>query len=132
MSIFGSGPAHTNGTRVLHEPAPLRKAEVATGRAALLHDLLTMPDFTSAPCNEPDVDPAVFFPIGTLIGDGKDAHDPLDDARVYCNRCDQADECLLWALETSQHYGIWGGERLDGLHAKTRRDLRDRLRKRSA
>lgn len=61
-----------------------------------------------------DVDSALFFP-------GQDG-DPRPALRV-CAGCPVSAECLEWALETRQRFGIWGGA--------TERDRR-RLLRRSA
>jgi len=45
-------------------------------------------------------DPDLFFP-------GPDS-DP-DEGLKICSGCPVREECLVWALETRIHYGIWGG-----------------------
>jgi WhiB family redox-sensing transcriptional regulator len=34
---------------------------------------------------------------------------PAPEAAAACRRCSVRDECLAWALETGQEFGIWGG-----------------------
>ncbi|MEU2789932.1 WhiB family transcriptional regulator [Streptomyces sp. NPDC007100] len=52
-----------------------------------------------------DEDPELFFPVG-VTGPAAQQH---ADAKAVCHRCPVAAECLDWALETGQNYGIWGG-----------------------
>lgn len=33
----------------------------------------------------------------------------IKEARTICNSCPERNSCLIWALETDQRYGIWGG-----------------------
>lgn len=39
------------------------------------------------------------------------SYDDLDqrEALEYCNNCDVREECLLYALDRNERYGIWGG-----------------------
>ena len=66
-----------------------------------------------------DVDPEIFFPIGT--------HGPalvqVEQAKKICRRCPAVDECLQFALESGQDAGVWGG---------TTEDERRSLRRRAA
>jgi WhiB family transcriptional regulator, redox-sensing transcriptional regulator len=91
-------------------------------------DLPNPPDFAGAgaPCTRNDIDPELFFPVGTG-GDYLD--DQLAQAQAFCDRCPMKQACLLYALEVNATHGVWGGVRLDGLHFKTRRGMRDRLRR---
>jgi WhiB family redox-sensing transcriptional regulator len=68
-----------------------------------------------APCL--DEDPELFFPIGST----GPAITQIEDAKKVCRRCDVREQCLVWALETGQDHGIWGG-----LTEDERRDLRSR------
>lgn len=34
---------------------------------------------------------------------------PLDDHRVVCAGCAVSAECLAWALEHNETFGVWGG-----------------------
>lgn len=45
-------------------------------------------------------DPAVFFP------DHPSRYGP---ALAICEPCPCRTECLQWALDTSQNFGVWGG-----------------------
>lgn len=63
-----------------------------------------------------DADPEVFFPP---------QGDPAIRAREICGQCQVRDECLVYALENGEKFGIWGG--LDpGERAELRRELRSR------
>lgn len=46
------------------------------------------------------VDPDIFFP---------ERGDDTSRARAVCRVCPVRDECLSWALESRQCFGIWGG-----------------------
>jgi WhiB family transcriptional regulator, redox-sensing transcriptional regulator len=47
----------------------------------------------------------LFFPVGS---DGA-ALEQIEAAKAICQRCRVRDCCLLFALETNQEDGIWGG-----------------------
>ena len=50
-------------------------------------------------------DPELFFPEGNT----GPALRQTDQAKAVCRRCEVAEMCLRWALETGQHAGVWGG-----------------------
>jgi len=52
-----------------------------------------------------DEDPELFFPIGYT----GPAVAQTANAKAVCRRCTVTAECLTWALDTRQGYGIWGG-----------------------
>jgi WhiB family redox-sensing transcriptional regulator len=52
-----------------------------------------------------DEDPELFFPIGNT----GPALEQIEDAKAVWRRCDMADMCRGWALETGQDAGVWGG-----------------------
>lgn len=59
----------------------------------------TRPDWTTkAACQ--DADPELFFP---------DSMDDAGAAKRVCATCPVARECLRFALDTEQRWGIWGG-----------------------
>lgn len=51
----------------------------------------------------------------------------IEDAKALCRRCPVLQECLKWALDTRQEYGVWGGmseeERFRLRRSVTRRQL---------
>ena len=57
----------------------------------------------SAACRSHD--PGLFFPIGKT---GR-AVIEIQRAKAVCAACPVQTECLTFALETHQAYGIWGG-----------------------
>lgn len=61
-----------------------------------------------------DTDPEIFFPPGD---------DPATQARQICRQCPVRDDCLDYALDAGEQYGIWGG-----LDPAERRNLRRRQR----
>jgi WhiB family redox-sensing transcriptional regulator len=63
------------------------------------------------------VDPELFFPAG----DNGPAMLQREAAKCFCRRCEVADTCLNWAIESGQDIGIW-----DGLSEEERRALRSR------
>ena len=78
--------------------------------------MLTVTDWRDlAACR--DSEPNLFFPVGTT----GPALDLIDEAKVICTECSVREECLMYALQTNQEAGVWGG------YAE---DERRRLRKR--
>jgi len=63
-----------------------------------------------------DVDPDLFFPVGTTGV----ALQQIDAAKQVCRTCDAQPACLEFALATNQESGVWGG---------TSEEERRRLRK---
>lgn len=51
-----------------------------------------------------DVDPELFFPVGTK----GPALTQIEEARAVCRRCPVATSCLEWAVTTGQIYGVLG------------------------
>ncbi len=66
-----------------------------------------------------DVDPELFFPIGS----GGPSIAQAEQAVLVCRRCDVTAQCLDWALEHRQDAGVWG--------ATTEEQRRPLLRRRS-
>ena len=64
-------------------------------------------------------DPELFFPIGTT----GPAATQVEDAKQVCRRCYVVDECLEWALETSQDAGVWGATSEDERRVLKRRSV---------
>lgn len=56
------------------------------------------------------IDPDMFFRErgGDKAGSGN-----TKDAKAMCRECPVATECLLWALEHDEEFGIWGGSTPD-------------------
>lgn len=52
-----------------------------------------------------DEDPELFFPVGAMGPALLEA----EQAKQVCRRCAVTGPCLVWALETGQDHGIWGG-----------------------
>lgn len=50
-------------------------------------------------------DPELFFPRGET----GPSISQIEDAKTVCRRCPVMDACALWALETRQDAGVWGG-----------------------
>jgi WhiB family redox-sensing transcriptional regulator len=67
-----------------------------------------------------DEDPELFFPIGNT----GPALLQIDEAKAVCQSCSVTEECLLWALDTGQDAGVWGGLSEDERRAVKRRGLR--------
>ena len=57
----------------------------------------------SAACRHADTE--LFFPIGKT---GL-AMDEIQRAKAVCASCPVRKDCLAFALDTNQEYGIWGG-----------------------
>jgi WhiB family redox-sensing transcriptional regulator len=50
-------------------------------------------------------DPELFFPDGNT----GPALRQIEEAKAVCRRCEVAQTCLRWALDTGQDAGVWGG-----------------------
>jgi WhiB family redox-sensing transcriptional regulator len=75
-----------------------------------------------AACRE--VDPELFFPIGNT----GPALLQIDEAKQVCRRCSVQEPCLLWAVDSGQDAGVWGGMSEDERRAYKRRVVRARAR----
>ncbi len=64
-----------------------------------------------------DQEPDLFFPTG----DTGPALLQIEEAKDICRACPVIYQCLQWALESGQDYGIWGG-----LSEQERRSLKRR------
>ncbi|MFB7590218.1 WhiB family transcriptional regulator [Streptomyces sp. NPDC056169] len=75
----------------------------------------------SAACQ--DIDPDLFFPVGT----GAPALVQAEEAKEICRGCPVQEACLNWAMDDSRQVtGVWGG-----LDDNERRALKRRLRHRA-
>ena len=72
--------------------------------------------------------PELFFPVG----DDGPALRQVDQAKAVCRRCPVAAECLTWALESGQPYGVCGGLSEDERRALRRRNAQTGAREGSA
>lgn len=52
-----------------------------------------------------DEDPELFFPIGNT----GPALQQTKEAKSICHTCPVIEQCLQFALETGQNFGVWGG-----------------------
>jgi WhiB family transcriptional regulator, redox-sensing transcriptional regulator len=50
-----------------------------------------------------DEDPELFFPAGTT----GPAERQVGQAKAVCRRCAVTSQCLSWALDTGQDFGVW-------------------------
>jgi len=88
-------------------------------------DVLTVTDWRElAACRNSD--PDTFFPVGTT----GPAIDMIGKATAICGTCSVAEECLLYALETNQEAGVWGGLAEDDRRRYRKRWLAERRRQR--
>lgn len=69
-----------------------------------------------------DIEPELFFPIGTSIA----AMRQIRWAKAVCAACPVDEECLAWALDTGQEFGVWGGLSEDERRSLKRRTSRAR------
>lgn len=75
-----------------------------------------------------DQDPDLFAPDGTT---GRWA-DVIANAKAVCARCPVAEQCLAWALDTREDYGIFGGLTEDERWSLRRQQAQDGRRARRA
>ena len=71
-----------------------------------------------------DTDPESYFPIGTSGA----ALDLIEKAKATCQICPVIEECLMYALETNQEAGVWGGYAEDDRRRLRKRWLAERRR----
>lgn len=71
-----------------------------------------------------EADPELFFPIGTT----GPAIQQAEEAKEYCRRCPVISECLRWALDTREDFGVWGGATEHERYGHRRREARARHR----
>lgn len=76
-----------------------------------------------AACNGHD--PSLFFPAGET----GPAASQIQQAKRICASCDVQEDCLIYAIETNQVAGIWGGLTEDERRPVRRRWLADRRRR---
>ncbi len=69
-----------------------------------------------------DEEPELFFPIGNT---GL-ALPQIEEAKAVCRRCEVAQTCLAWAIESGQDDGVWGGLSEGERRAVKRRNARAR------
>ena len=65
-------------------------------------------------------DPELFFPEGNTGA----ALLQLEEAKAVCRRCEVAEICLKWAIESGQEAGVWGGMSEDERRALKSRKAR--------
>lgn len=71
-----------------------------------------------------DEDPELFFPIGN----SGPAVAQTEEAKAVCRRCPVIEECLAYALETGENFGVWGGLGEEERRELRARELKHRLR----
>ncbi len=76
-----------------------------------------------AACNGHD--PSLFFPAGET----GPAAAQIQQAKRICASCDVQEDCLMYAIETNQVAGIWGGLTEDERRPVRRRWLAERRRR---
>lgn len=74
-----------------------------------------------------DEDPDLFFPAGTT----GHALEQIKKAKMVCRRCEVAQVCREFALDTGQDAGVWGGKSEDERRAMRRLRQRRAARSRS-
>ncbi len=109
------GPDHSAGpesTIGYQQPIGVRKrGELATRSAFKSGDSSDSSDWRDAAlCAQ--TDPEAFFP---------EKGGSADEARKVCANCDVSEECLKYAFNNNELYGVWGG-----LTERERRKLRRR------
>lgn len=75
-----------------------------------------------------DQNPELFFPTG-ITGS---ALQQLEQAKKVCSDCAVREDCLRWAMELGQDYGVWGGVSEEERRSLKRRAARKRALSRAA
>lgn len=70
-------------------------------------------------------DPDLFFPIGET----GPALLQIEEAKAVCRSCPVMEVCALWALESGEKHGVWGGLSEDDRRRIKRRAASKRLSK---
>ncbi|MEU9161869.1 WhiB family transcriptional regulator [Streptomyces sp. NPDC048424] len=65
-------------------------------------------------------DPDLFFPVGS----SGPALVQIEEAKAVCHRCPVRENCLQWALEGGQDFGVCGGMSEEERRAAKRRAAR--------
>ncbi|WP_406516354.1 WhiB family transcriptional regulator [Streptomyces sp. NBC_00873] len=66
------------------------------------------------------IDPDLFWPLGESMA----ARQQAEQAKAVCATCPVRTQCLEWAVETRQDFGVWGGmseRERRGLHRRKAR-----------
>lgn len=63
------------------------------------------------------LDPELWFPLDLRVLGA------VEQAKAICGRCEVQPECLRWALEVPERYGVWGGHTPDERAAIHRRQV---------
>jgi WhiB family redox-sensing transcriptional regulator len=77
-----------------------------TSRRPLSAEMIIIPDQgwrRLAACR--DADPELFFPVSA----SGPSLDQITQAKAICADCPVRRQCLVFALNTRQNHGIWGG-----------------------
>jgi WhiB family redox-sensing transcriptional regulator len=80
------------------------------------------PDFTGAACREGQ-DVELFFPVSVASAAGRKQ---VAEAKEVCAGCVKRLECLVYAIEKPEAYGVWGGLDEEERSAERRRRMRRR------
>jgi WhiB family transcriptional regulator, redox-sensing transcriptional regulator len=75
---------------------------------------------SEAECRDKDV--SIFFPERDGPNSPNHTRGDIKKAKRICGRCEVRESCLVYALETGQRYGVWGG-----LTPNERKALRRRM-----
>jgi WhiB family redox-sensing transcriptional regulator len=75
-----------------------------------------------AACRETDAE--MFFPVGTTGA----SLEQINRAVAICSVCNALDQCLNFALQTNQEFGVWGGYAEDDRRRLRKRWLAERRR----
>lgn len=64
--------------------------------------------WSKAACRpETGVDPELFFPVADETSE--QGVRQVQEAKAVCQSCPIMSDCLRWALDTGQEFGVWGG-----------------------
>ncbi|WP_317891453.1 WhiB family transcriptional regulator [Saccharopolyspora pogona] len=67
-------------------------------------------------------DPDLFFPVGDASRKGSQPWLQAQEAKQVCAQCPVAAQCLKWALDRGEPYGVWGGMTEQERHAAKSRN----------
>ncbi|WP_072713724.1 WhiB family transcriptional regulator [Rhodococcus rhodnii] len=67
------------------------------------------------------IDPDLFFPEAPRHSGAASRRPQVRAAQEICRSCPVRGECLSWAIERGERYGIWGGVLMEAIRTQRRR-----------
>lgn len=78
----------------------------------------------------PETDPEIFFVVRGDKESDEEVEARKDEAKAVCRSCEVQRDCLTFALDTDQRWGIWGGQDMETMARERRAEWRREQRRR--